>query len=180
MSDLHAEACIRWIPADGRGSEAREVRGLLNPGVCFLGGIDAKPAPRVPGDAFLANVPGGLRSTRGEEADDVSHVASTDEESAAIDRVTDQLGDPSHGLRLDFSGSGRQHPRTNVCIDSRGEKVSEDADWGRWRRDVTEEARVSVEEPTVEQELRCRFEQRAGLGACSGSDPLRSSASRNS
>ncbi len=45
------------------------------------------------------------------------------------------------------------------------EKIAEDADWGRWCRDVPEEAGMSVEERMVKQQLRRRFNQRAGLGA---------------
>src|SRR5215469_16571106 len=111
--DVHAEVWVRWDPADGSYAEACEVGGLLNPRVRFFGAVDTKPAPQAPSDAFLAHVPVSLRGTRGEEADEVRHVATTDEEPAAVRRVADQLGDPPHGLLLNFRGGGRQHPRSD-------------------------------------------------------------------
>ena len=75
-----------------------KVCGLLNPGVRFDRTVHAKPASRNLQRALLAHIPTGFRGARGQEADEVRHVAAADEQSAAIARVADERGDPPHGL----------------------------------------------------------------------------------
>ena len=149
-----------------------EVGGLLNPRVRFGRAVHAQPAARIAGDAVLAHVPAGLRRARGQEADEVRHVAAADEQPAAVDRVADELGDPSHGLRFDLGGGRRQRPGADVRVHGRGEKVAENPDRRRRRGDVPEEARVPVEQRVIEQQL-CRSVPAAAPGPSPipGADP---------
>ena len=71
------------------------------------------------------------------------------------------VGDPSHRLRLDLGGGRRQRPGADVRVDRRGEKVAENPDRRRRRGDVPEEARVSVEQRVIEQQLCRPFQQRS-------------------
>ena len=125
--------------------------------------VDAKPPAGVSGDTVLAHVPARLRGAGGEEADDVRHVAAADEQSAAIDGVADERGDPAHRLRLDLGGGRRQRPRAHVGVHRRGEKIAENPDRRRWRGDVAEKTRVAVEQRVLEEQLRRPFQQRPRL-----------------
>jgi hypothetical protein len=147
---VHVQSCIGRDPPDRRRAEAREVGGLLNPRMRFDRRVHAEPAARASGDAVLPYVPAGLGRTRGEEANDVCHVAAADEQPPAIDRVADELGDPSHRLCLDLGRRRREVPGANVRVQRGGEKVAEHTDRG-WRRgDVAEEARMRIEERMFE------------------------------
>jgi hypothetical protein len=81
-ADVHAELASSGSTGSTR-CRGREVGGLLNPRVRFGRRVDAKPAPDS-GDAVLAHVPAGLRRARGQEADEVRHVAAADEQPAAV------------------------------------------------------------------------------------------------
>ena len=163
--DVHAEISAGWNPADRFRSQAREVGGLLNPGMGLGRPIHPQATRRGVAHALLTNVPAGLGGTRGPEADEVCHVAAADHEPAARHWVANQLGDPAHGLRFDLRGRRRQRPGADVGVERRRQKVAQDADRRRRRSDVPEEARVSVEQRVIEQ-LRCRpFQQRARIGA---------------
>ncbi len=85
------------------------------------------------------------------------------EQPAAIDRVPDELGDPSHRLRLYFGGGRRQCPGADVGVDRRGEQVAQHAN-RRWRRsDVAKEARMPVEQGMIEQQLCRALEKQRGV-----------------
>jgi hypothetical protein len=121
--------------------------------------VHAKPASRISSDALPANIPAGFRRARGQEADQIRHVAAADQQTAALDRVADERGDPSHRLRLDLGGGRRQHPRADVGVHRRGEKVAENADRRGWRGDVPEKAGVGIEQRVIEQQLCGLFQQ---------------------
>ncbi len=87
-------------------------------------------------------------------------------------RVADQLGDPAHGLALDLGRGRRQRPRAHVRIDRRGEKIGQHPDRRRRRRDVAEEARMTVEQRVIEQQFRGLLEQRPGIRAVLGERAL--------
>ena len=163
---------INWNPADRVGAESKKIRGLLNPCVRFAGRI-RKQALRFTRQAGLAYVPTGFRRARREEADEVGHVAAAHQQPAARGRIADELRDPSHGLRLDFSGHRRQRPGAAVLIHRRGEKITEHADGCGARRDVSEEARVAVEQRVLEQQIGGMGQQLCGFGS-----PIRQTAPR--
>ncbi len=94
---VHAEPGIGRDPPDRVGAEPADVRRFLNPGVCFRRSVDAGPS-RAGGHAPLADMRAGPGRTRGKEAHEVRHVPAADEQPAAIGRVADELGDPSHCL----------------------------------------------------------------------------------
>ena len=58
------------------------------------------------GEAITTNVPSGARRARGQEADEVGHVAATHEDAPAVGGIADELGDPSDGLRFDLLAAG--------------------------------------------------------------------------
>ena len=102
---------------------------------------------------------------RGQEADDVGHVAAAHEQAAAVRRVADELGDPAHRLRFDLGRGRRQRPGADVRVHRRREQIAEHADRRRRRRDVAEEARMPVEQRVLEQQLRRLLEQRPRVDA---------------
>ena len=152
-----------------------DVGGLLNPRVRLGRRVDSEARRPTAADAALAHVPAGLRGARGEQADDVGHVAAADEQAAAVGRVADELGDPADGLRLDLRGRRRQRPGAHVRIDRRRQEIAEHADRRRRRRDVAEEARMGVEQRVLEQ-----HDVRAVPAAAAGRFPFRAAAPRRS
>src|SRR5271168_1868067 len=92
---------VRRNPSDGLGAQARNVCGLLHPGVRFRGAIGAQTAST---HALLAYVPPCLCLPRSEKADDVCHIAATDKQTAAIGWVAQKLGYPADRLCFDLAG----------------------------------------------------------------------------
>src|SRR6185369_15311605 len=116
-----------------------------NPRVCLCRPIDAESPTGCADETLLAHIPAGLGLTRGEETDEIRHVAAAHEKPAAIGRVANQFSDPPHGLRFDFRRGRRQDERPDVCVESRRQKIAEDSNW-RWRRcDVPEKSRMRIE-----------------------------------
>jgi len=87
------------------------------------------------------------------------------QQAAAVLRVANERGNPPHGLRLDFRGGRGERPGAHVGVDRRGQEVAEDADWCRRGGDVSEEARVGVQQRVLEQQAGRAFQQRARFGA---------------
>ncbi len=100
---IDLELRVGCDPTDGIGADAGHVGGFLDPGVGFFGAVDAETCTV---GAFGADAGAGLCLTGGVEADEVSHVAAADEETAAIGGVVDHLGDPADGLGFDLAGHG--------------------------------------------------------------------------
>ena len=93
----------------------------------FFGAVNAKACAV---HAFGADVPACLGLTGGEEADEVGHVAATDEESPAVGGVAEHFGYPADGLGFDLACHGREWPGSDVWVDGCGEEFGEDADGG--------------------------------------------------
>src|SRR5206468_8221150 len=96
----------------------------MNPRVSFGGRIHSKLASRIPGNPQIAYIPTRFRRARRQKADQVRHVAATEEQAAAAIRVADEGSDPSYGLGLDLRSSGREYPRADIRVHGRGEKVA--------------------------------------------------------
>src|SRR5262245_51944243 len=131
----------------------------MNPRVSFGGRIHSKLASGIPSNTKIAHIPTCFCRTRRQKADQVRHVAATEQQTAAGIRVTDEGSDPSYGLRLDLRSRGREYPRADIRVQSCGEKVAKNTDRRRRRRDVSEETRMSIEERVREQQLRSLFQQ---------------------
>jgi hypothetical protein len=96
---VHPEPAVDGDPAQSVRSQTEKVGRLLDPRVRLGRGIDAQPGARgvdSPNPHLLV-----LRAARGEEADEVRHVSPRDEDSA-VARITDEIGNPAHRLRLDL------------------------------------------------------------------------------
>src|ERR1700677_3168879 len=78
--DTHALFVVRRHPANCIGAEARDICGLLNPGMCLLRAVDPQSLLLY---TQLADVPCRLVLARRKEADDVRHVAAADKQPAA-------------------------------------------------------------------------------------------------
>ena len=91
------------------------------------------------GEAIATDVPSGARRARGQEADEVGHVAAAHEQPPAVGGIANELGDPSDGLRFDLGRRRREGPRADVRVHGRREEVAKDPDGRRRRRDVAEE-----------------------------------------
>ena len=70
------------IQSNRVGPEAEQIRGLLDPGVRFGRGVDAAARRHRDRQPFLPHVPAGLGGARGDEADEVRHVAAADQQAA--------------------------------------------------------------------------------------------------
>lgn len=134
----------------------------------FTRDVHAKPACRLPGNAVLAYVPVDFRSAGGpsrHEADEVGHIAAAHEQPSALDGITNERRDPPHRLRFELGRSRRERPCADVRVHRGGEEIAKDSNRGGRRRDVVEEARMSVEQRVIEQRLRGPFQERRGLHA---------------
>src|ERR1051326_396408 len=144
FSDPHGFVLIRfWYPGDCIGSEAEQIDCFLEPCVGFRGSIHLEfPA----GDSFLPHVPTAFGFPGCKEADEVCHVAAADKNPAAIDWVSDHLGDPTNGLGFDFVSERCEGKQAHILVYGCSEKISQCADRRRRRGDVPEEPGMSVEE----------------------------------
>ena len=104
---------VGWNPANRVGAEAEQVGGLLDPRVRFGRRVDAK-LRRQRTQAGGPHVRCRLGGARGEEADEVRHVAAAHQQPAGVGRKSDQLGDPANRLRFDLGRHRRQAPRADV------------------------------------------------------------------
>ena len=78
---------------------------------------------------------------------------------------SDELGNPSHGLRFDLGGHRRQGPRAAVLIDGARQEIAERPNRRGARRDVAEKPRMTIEERVVEEQTGGGLEHRAGVGS---------------
>jgi hypothetical protein len=126
--NVHPQAVVGRDPADARGTDAGEVGGLLNPGVSLCRSVAAKRRPRSVVDAVRANIPIRTRSARGQEADEVGHVAAAHQQPPAIGGIANQFRDPPDRLALDLGRSRSQQPAADVRIERGREQIAEHAD----------------------------------------------------
>jgi hypothetical protein len=169
---VHPVLAVGRDPANRIGAEAEEIRGLLDPGVRFGRRVGAKrrtDRPKTGGPHVAAR----LRGSRGEETDEIRHVAAAHEQPAGVGGKPDQLGDPADRLPLDFRRHRRQPPCADVRVHRRREQIAERPDRRGARRDVAEEARVAVEQRMLEEERGRFVEQRACLRSRVGQRAIR-------
>ena len=149
--DVDRQVVSHGDPAEAGGPEAEEVGRLLEPGVGLGRGVGEEPRA-VAVHARLADTLARLRPPRGEEADEVRHVAPAHEEPLAPGGHPEEAGQPPDALALDLGGDRRELPRAHVGVDRGRQQVGQSPDRRRRGRDVAEEARVPVEERVVEEE----------------------------
>ena len=169
---VHPLLIVGGDPADGVGTEPKEIGGFLDPRVGFGRGIDEQ-LPPVARQPFLSHVPRRLRRAGRDDADEVGHVAAADQQAAAARRIANQLGNPADSLPFDLGRERRQPRGSNVLVQSGCQKIAEHPDRRRAGSDIAEKARMSVEERMVEEQ-RGRFaHQPRGAGAGRRKRPLR-------
>jgi len=82
-------------------------------------------------DTFPSQVPVGPSAPGRQKPGDVRHVASADQDAAAVGRIAKQFGDPANRFQLDFGGDRSDVPGSRIGIDGSGQKIAEHADGSR-------------------------------------------------
>jgi hypothetical protein len=75
-------------------------------------------------EAFRSHVPRGLRSTGRERAHKIRHVAAAHQETAAAGGISDELSNPSNGLRFYFGRERRKPECAHILVDHRRWKIA--------------------------------------------------------
>src|SRR5271155_1811995 len=94
---------IRWNPSNRVSAQTRDICGLLHPGMCLRRAVGAQAGST---HTLLAYFPPCFCLPRNEKADDVCHIAATDEQTTTIGWVTQELGHPADRLRFNLAGHG--------------------------------------------------------------------------